>query len=341
LTFSRSRSIPTSHSATISGPPPNCYGPPKPDRYGWRSDSSSLLDDSAHELQREKKWISMISRWSEFRTHRRQTLENRIRKGIPDRIRGKAWTLIIDFHPPPNAPSIDSLITQGPPRSLRVIEADVPRTMPGHIMFESPILRESLQRVLTAYTNFESELGYVQGMGFLAAMLLSYLDEEQTFWCFVGLMNGPIHKHKRLFQNQFQGLNDLNKVWDLIIEVKFPQIAANFKKIDLAPIVYTTGWWLGAFMGFDLQSELRMRVFDRFLEFGYRALLSFGLVVLVKGKQVLETAGSLECLGLLQNPGQSEKIGDWKAVLIAYDKHWINQKEYNHYFKKAGLEVFI
>jgi hypothetical protein len=49
----------------------------------------------------------------------------------------------------------------------------------------------------------------------------------------------------------------------------------------------------------------------------------------------------MECLELLQNLGQAKGMSDWKVVLMCYDQQWISQKDYNNYFKKAGVEVFV
>lgn len=41
-----------------------------------------------------------------------------------------------------------------------------------------------LYNVLKAYANYDNEVSYVQGMNYLAGLLLFYIpDEEQVFWC--------------------------------------------------------------------------------------------------------------------------------------------------------------
>ena len=47
-----------------------------------------------------------------------------------------------------------------------------------------------LRRVLLAYICREPDIGYTQGMNFMAAMLLRFLGEEDAFWTFVALMRG-------------------------------------------------------------------------------------------------------------------------------------------------------
>ena len=40
---------------------------------------------------------------------------------------------------------------------------------------------------------YDREVGYVQGMGFITALLLLYMGEEDAFWLLVALMKGAIH----------------------------------------------------------------------------------------------------------------------------------------------------
>ena len=45
------------------------------------------------------------------------------------------------------------------------------------------------------------QVGYVQGMGFIAGLLLLYMSEEDTFWTLVALMKGAVHPAmERLYQ---------------------------------------------------------------------------------------------------------------------------------------------
>ena len=44
----------------------------------------------------------------------------------------------------------------------------------------------ALRRVLRAYSMYDGEVGYCQGMNFIAAMFLTILTEEEAFWLLVG-----------------------------------------------------------------------------------------------------------------------------------------------------------
>lgn len=47
-----------------------------------------------------------------------------------------------------------------------------------------------LFNILLAYANYDSQVGYVQGMNYIAAMLLMHIQEEESvFWCLIYLLS--------------------------------------------------------------------------------------------------------------------------------------------------------
>ena len=75
--------------------------------------------------------------------------------------------------------------------ALRDIETDLRRTFPDHPAFHvdaadsinrSAGLVPSLRRVLLAYSKRNTNVGYCQGMNFVTAMMLVFMDEEEAFW---------------------------------------------------------------------------------------------------------------------------------------------------------------
>ena len=69
------------------------------------------------------------------------------------------------------------------------IEKDVPRTYPTTLAFTNPTFTARLEEVLGVYSVYDMEVGYVQGMNTLAAVLLFHVkDTEPTFWALVDLM---------------------------------------------------------------------------------------------------------------------------------------------------------
>ncbi len=69
----------------------------------------------------------------------------------------------------------------------------------GLRLLVSPLIRfvvfrqRSLLHVLSAYAMYNTELGYCQGMSGVAALLLMYMDEEESFWALHSLMCSQRH----------------------------------------------------------------------------------------------------------------------------------------------------
>jgi hypothetical protein len=50
------------------------------------------------------------------------------------------------------------------------------------------IQQKNLFHVLGAYSMYNQEIGYCQGMSQIAALLLMYMEEEEAFWALSALM---------------------------------------------------------------------------------------------------------------------------------------------------------
>ena len=67
--------------------------------------------------------------------------------------------------------------------------SDITRTFPGHPKFaKGDQAQMELFRILTAYSLYDSELGYSQGTNFIAATIVLMMPEERAFAVFASLM---------------------------------------------------------------------------------------------------------------------------------------------------------
>mmetsp|Transcript_14815 Transcript_14815/g.12619 ORF Transcript_14815/g.12619 Transcript_14815/m.12619 type:complete len:114 (+) Transcript_14815:533-874(+) len=74
--------------------------------------------------------------------------------------------------------------------TIRLIDLDLPRTFPSLAIFnnkDSPIY-ENLQNVLDAFVIARPDIGYIQGMTFVAGLLLLYMQPYDAFRCFVNIV---------------------------------------------------------------------------------------------------------------------------------------------------------
>merc|ERR1719197_607865 len=84
---------------------------------------------------------------------------------------------------------------------LEDIEKDVDRTYPNHTLFacRESSGQKSLRNVLTWYAALDPEIGYCQGMGFIAAMLLTYMTEEDAFYTLVAVLHRPVAPFRKMY----------------------------------------------------------------------------------------------------------------------------------------------
>ncbi|PNY07534.1 TBC1 domain family member 2A-like protein [Trifolium pratense] len=82
------------------------------------------------------------------------------------------------------------------------IDLDLPRTFPGHPWLDTPEGHAALRRVLVAYSFRDSDVGYCQGLNYVAALLVLVMKTEEGAFC---MLVGKCH-----------GLLLIWKLWNLM-----------------------------------------------------------------------------------------------------------------------------
>ena len=172
------------------------------DRYGFilHDNSAESHRDEAEKLKlqniekkRTKKWLKMLSKWNKIVSFRSDKLKSRLRKGVPDPVRGEVWKklarvednkrLYRDAYLFSNITTLEECVRDD-------IERDIARTFPSHDLFDSNggTGQTSLRRILQLYAAYDPATGYCQGMGFVAGMFLTYMVEEDAFYALMALL---------------------------------------------------------------------------------------------------------------------------------------------------------
>jgi hypothetical protein len=105
-------------------------------------------------------------------------------------------------------------------------------------------------------------------------------------------------------------------------------------------MLYTPAWFLTGFQTMQFPPPFRLRLFDRQIAFGSRALLSFGLAIVNVGKPYLTSKGAEVCIPLLQNPMGLPEFQDWRAMMKRFDDNFLSKSEYSSLFKAAKVKEF-
>ncbi|XP_010549945.1 PREDICTED: EVI5-like protein isoform X2 [Tarenaya hassleriana] len=264
------------------------------DRFGFlkQEHGSFPKTRSSAEYEREerrvRKWRKMIgvggSDWKHYVRRKPHVVKRRIRKGIPDCLRGLVWQLISGSRDLllMNPGVYEQLVIYETSASELDIIRDISRTFPSHVFFQKrhgPGQR-SLYNVLKAYSVYDRDVGYVQGMGFLAGLLLLYMSEEDAFWLLVALLKGAVHAPMEgLYQAGLPLVQQYLFQFEHLVKELMPKLGEHFTQEMINPSMYASQWFITVF-SYSFPFPLALRIWDVFLYEGVKIVFKVGLALL-------------------------------------------------------------
>lgn len=203
-------------------------------------------------------------------------------RGLPPSIRGRVWKLAIvnQLNVTPHLYNLclDRAMSHPTNECLSAIKLDVSRTFPTLCVFqEGGPLAKSLQGVLAAYAVYRPDVGYVQGMSFLGAVLSLNMEPVDVFTCFANLLNRPCHR--AAFTLDQKQMNVYYKVYSSALAHRLPKIYAHFTASGLSPDLYLLDWLYTVYAK-AMPLDVACRVWDVFLRDGDEFLFRTALGVL-------------------------------------------------------------
>lgn len=269
------------------------------DRYGFLHKNplpQYERDEKILELERErsKKWIKMFGAWEGYFIDGKvsEKLRRRVYKGIPDSIRGPAWKLMLNIEHVAKAgvyARFKRIALDNSP-DIRQIDLDVNRTYRDHIMFRDrfSIKQQALFNVLAAYSIYNTDVGYCQGMSGIAALLLMYMNEEDAFWALSELLTDKKHAMHGLFIPGFPKLLRLQGHHDKILKKMVPKVFKHLDREGVHTSLYTLKWFMQCFLD-RLPFSLVLRLYDVFMLEGDKILNAMAYHILkMFRKQILK-----------------------------------------------------
>lgn len=175
----------------------------------------------------------------------------------------------------------------------KVILRDINRTFPHNLLFKEKYGegQRKLFNILRAYALFNPYTGYVQGMGFIAALFLTYMSEENVFWMIHTLLvnynlQGYYETNFPLLPVSFYVLlslmkKHLNKIYNL------------FKSKEVYPSMYGSQWFITIFSN-CFYFKILVKVFDCFLLEGEKIIYRLALSLLKVNESKFLNAKSFE-----------------------------------------------
>ena len=80
-----------------------------------------------------------------------------------------------------------------------------------------------MENVLIAYSKYDNQIGYVQGMNFVVAALLYHCSEDITFWLFVSLLED--FEIRDVYLAGLPGLYKRTYIIDELIRLNFEELS--------------------------------------------------------------------------------------------------------------------
>ena len=229
---------------------------------------------------RMEKWNYMIENYEEFSTSKFSKLKSRTRKGIPDSLRSYVWQLFAEKDKYYKKDIFNQLESVKLEEEIEtVIIKDLDRTYPNCQLFRDKYGngQRKLYKVLSNYSKYNTATGYVQGMGFIVAVFLTYMDEESSFFMLHSLM-----KKYKLEGFYLPSFPELKKTFYILLNLEkkyIPKIYEIFKKEGMIPSMYASEWFICLFSR-NLSFDVLVRIFDVFLLEGYKVIYRFALAFL-------------------------------------------------------------
>jgi hypothetical protein len=244
----------------------------------------------------------MLNNFNDFKKNKFHKLKERTRKGIPDNLRGYAWQLLSGVDEFYKKNLYQQLEKEPVDRAIEdIIINDIDRTFPKCQFFKDKYGngQRKLLKVLSNYSKYNKEVGYIQGMAFICALLLTYMDEERSFF----MMHTLIKKYD-LEGIYLPGFRDLKKKFFVLLnlEKKFlPKCYRVLQKDEVYPGSYASEWFICLFAR-NLDFNILVRIFDTFLLEGFKVIYRFSLAFIkLKEKDLIESKNGIDSTILVMN----------------------------------------
>ena len=159
------------------------------------------------------------------------------------------------------------------------IKKDLTRTFPDNALFNYGCENyNKLYNILTTYSNFNKNIGYVQGLNFLAAHIIYLFESEVEEFVFLDALIKKYNFDNLLGVNS----NDLSLKLESIsnfINKNVPQISQYFSSMRLNFSFFTTNWVLTLFAN-SMNNKYLFYVWDFMIIFGWKFFKCFVVAVL-------------------------------------------------------------
>ena len=128
-----------------------------------------------------------------------------------------------------------------------------------------------LFNVLLAYANYDTQIGYVQGLNYIAAMLLMHIQEEENvFWCLVSILHGK--GWRTIYTPEMPKLMHLIDIVEQKLKEDWPNVAEHLERENFTVGAAFSPLFITLYI-YQIEHQHAMRIFEYFILDGEESLL--------------------------------------------------------------------
>lgn len=245
-------------------------------------------------------WSDVVVDYANVARTRSVELSQAIARGFPGELRGLLWQLIASSKSATLEEVYQSILSETSPHE-KAIKRDLSRTS-----FVKNASMESLFKIIKAYSLFDPEVGYTQGMAFITVPILMNMSEPEAFCLLAHLMKD--YQFRELFLPEMPGLHLRLYQFERIVEDTLPGVHAHLARQGVRSSMYASQWFLTMF-AYKFPLQIVVRIFDIVIAEGYEAVLKFGVALMRRNAETIMSLDFDELLTFLK-----ERIFDYYSA---------------------------
>ncbi|XP_058643142.1 TBC1 domain family member 4 isoform X4 [Onychostoma macrolepis] len=229
----------------------------------------------------------------------KEEIHSAVCQGLPKSRRGEAWLLLSQQYrlrhrlpqrqQPPETPYQD-LLKQLTAQQHAIL-VDLGRTFPTHQYFSTQLGagQLSLYNLLKAYSLLDTEVGYCQGISFVAGLLLLHMSEEQAFDTLKFLMYDL--SIRRQYRPDMISLQIQMYQLSRLLHDYHRNLYTHLEEHEICPSLYAAPWFLTLFAS-QFPLGFVARIFDLLFVQGTEVIFKVALCLLSSHEgEILECDG--------------------------------------------------
>ncbi|KAL4450514.1 hypothetical protein ABPG74_019412 [Tetrahymena malaccensis] len=250
------------------------------------------------------------------------------------------------------------------PSVLQQIKRDISRTYP-HLKFFQPATDsqsnqtqsvtpkieknqsktssglEQLESILYSFAAYDPQIGYVQGINFIAAHFLYHSEEYIAFWLLVNTFDR--FELRDIYLPNLPGLRKHSQILEIILEKTDPELFYHLSENGIKPDMYITPWLFSQF-GMMIPLKYLDIFYENMIQEGWSFFYKFVISYMIEQKQLImeqDPMGTIEILTQKNNQIANEKYSEdkeWSDLILDAKKIPINSKDIESMLNRINFQ---